>query len=159
MCKVRPSEAIGVLLRKSRYSANGMANCARGVGKDLCSRCGRASSGFHWHLKFVIDPLLKIFGCVNERPKSHIGVRISAKLCALPVVFSGHIRDQCNLILLPGNDVAFPTDLRDEETMNYVFGEHREVNRLTRRNVNLISGLHPQRRIMELPPPLMSDHF
>src|SRR5215470_5356709 len=136
-----------------------MANCARGVGKNLCSRCRGTGSWFHWRFKLMLDPLLEISGRLYVHTKPHVGMRIATEFRALPIVFPRNIGDQSNLIHLPGDDIAFTANLRHEKTVNHILGNHLKMNRLTRRNMNLIGGYHPQRWIVELPPPLMSNYF
>src|SRR5579859_7331047 len=99
-----------------------MTDRARSVGENLRA-CGRRTrSRLHRRFKLMLDPLVEIFGTIDEHPKSHIGMRIAAELGALSVVLAGSVwvGHQGDLILLARNNVALAANRGHEKAVDDV---------------------------------------
>src|SRR6202167_5085674 len=115
MGQVGTAKAKGVIFREARHALDRMADGARRVGPDFRPGRRRTAGRLERSLELMRGPLLERFGRIDEYPKAHVRMRSAAELRALAVILAGRIRGRCDLVLLPGDDVALASDRRHEE--------------------------------------------
>ena len=89
--------------------------------KDTASVGDRVRSVSRLFLR--VDPLLELLGGIDINTKKHFGVLHAAILCALANVHAGLVRIDPNGINAIGNEIGFPGELGNPETMVGIGGK------------------------------------
>src|SRR5579883_2142750 len=130
-----------------------MANCARSVFEDFLAVGGRGLFGLDGWRQLRRGPLLEAFGRVNDHAEAHVGMRESAELSALAIVFAGDLRHHRNVINLARDHIALAAERWHPEAVDDVLGIELDVDDSIRWQMQFVSGLNLETRIIKLPPP------
>ncbi len=87
----------------------------------------------------------------------HPGVCLTTVLVAHPAVRPGSVHLGEDRVVLSRVGVNLALQLRHPEAVDHIRGLDVKVDRHTGRNVNLVRRDHSKRRVLELPPPLMTN--
>src|SRR5271155_1347617 len=109
--------------------------------------------------EFVRGPEVEVFGRAGDHAKAHAHSTATTARVAVSVQLAGRLYFQVEALRLAGREIDRLVHSRDPKAMDDIGRLQLELNRSVARQVQRVSGLDSQGRVVELPPPFVRDHF
>ena len=107
-------------------------------------------------LDLLMSPGLEVGLRLRDDPEPHVGVGDPTVLLALAQVDARLVRLDRQMAGSPGLQVLGAGKTRHPEAVDDVLGRERDVYGAASRDVNLVGCDHAQRRVFDMPPPLVA---